>query len=91
MTTEEKRNTAQRNYNATVRRGQIIGSTTAREFIKKLYEEVLELDESDDGFNFDEKELADVSLVCDAMAIHFGIDLNKIKYEKMLYNEQRKD
>ena len=89
--TEEKRNTAQRNYNATVRRGQITGGTTARDFIKKLYEEVLELDESDDGFNFDEKELADASLVCDAMAIHFGIDLNKVKYEKMLYNEQRED
>lgn len=89
--TEEQRNTAKRNYNATVRRGQITGCTTAREFIKKLYEEIIELDESDDGFDFDEKELADVSLVCDAMAIHFNIDLNKVKYEKMLYNEQRKN
>ena len=43
------------------------------------------------GNKFDEKELADVALVCFTMAKHFNIDLIKVMEEKMLYNEIRKD
>ena len=42
------------------------------------------------GILFDPKELADISLVCDAMAIHYGIDLQKEKELKMFVNEKRK-
>ena len=40
---------------------------------------------------FDSSELADISLVCDAMAIHYGIDLMAEKQAKMYINETRKD
>lgn len=80
-----------RNYAATVRRGQIVSFTQAHEFIEKLFEEVYELDYSTKIDNsFDEKELADVALVCFAMAKHYNIDLIKVMGEKMLYNEIRK-
>ena len=80
-----------RNYAATVRRGQIVSFTQAHEFIEKLFEEVYELDYSTKIDNsFDENELADVALVCFAMAKHYNIDLIKVMGEKMLYNEIRK-
>ena len=83
---------AKRNYAATKRRGQIICFTQAYEFIEKLFEEAYELDHSTKIDNsFDEKELADVVLVCFSMAEHFDIDLIKVMEEKMLYNEIRKD
>ena len=80
-----------RNYAATVRRGQTVSFTQAHEFIEKLFEEVYELDYSTKIDNsFDENELADVALVCFAMAKHYNIDLIKVMGEKMLYNEIRK-
>jgi len=65
MTTKE---ITQRNYIATVRRGQITAETTAKQFIQKLQEELKELIDSlsdDVTAPFDIKELADISLVCD--------------------------
>lgn len=81
-----------RNYTATVRRGQITDKTSAYEFTSKINEENNELDESiyNCGKLFDENELADVALVCFAMAKHYNIDLIKVMGEKMLYNEIRK-
>ncbi len=82
-----------RNYEATVKRGQIDNKTHAYNFTSKINEENNELDESiyNCGKNFDEKELADIALVCFAMAKHYDIDLLKVMEEKMLYNENRKD
>lgn len=81
-----------RNYTATKRRGQIMTFTLAHEFIEKLFEEAYELDYSTKIDNsFDEKELADVALVCFSMAKHFNIDLIEAMKEKMLYNEKRID
>jgi len=90
---------ALRNYNATVKRGLITDLTKVFDFCGKINEELNELTESVDYIpkngtyevTFDEKELADISLVCDAMAIHYGIDLQAEKEAKMRYNEQRKD
>lgn len=83
---------AKRNYAATKRRGQIVSFTQAHEIIEKLFEEAKELAHSVKIDNsFDEKELADVALVCFTMAEHFNIDLIKVMEEKMLYNEIRKD
>lgn len=88
---------SQRNYKATVKRGQINALTTFEDFISKLNEEVNELDMSELPFNshkigeFDEKELADVFLVCLAMAEHYKIDIMKVAEEKAIYNENRID
>ena len=84
---------ALRNYNATVKRGLINSETTKQDFIDKMKEEISELELAllnNDKFNENE-ELADIRLVCDAMAIHYGIDLQKEKELKMLINEKRKD
>ncbi len=80
-----------RNYQATVKRGQITKATDAYDFGEKLNEEVYELNESVSFNEFDESELADIALVCFAMAKHYYIDLLKVMEEKMLYNENRKD
>lgn len=82
-----------RNYFATVKRGQITDKTSAYEFTSKINEENNELDESiyNCGKLFDIKELADITLVCFAMAKHYNIDLVEAMKEKMLYNETRID
>ena len=95
LSTEE---VALRNYQATEKRGQINENTSFWDFTNKLDEEINELKLSSgyliDGINetktFDPKELADISLVCDAMAIYYGIDLQAEKESKMKYNEVRK-
>ena len=90
LTAEE---VALRNYNATVKRGQINEKTSFYNFISKLDEEVSELYKSANADNskFDPSELADISLVCDAMAIHYAIDLQAEKEKKMIVNENRED
>lgn len=82
----------QRNYNATVRRGLITDKTTIEDFICKLREEVEELWYSSNSgkCSIDPSELADISHVCDAIALHYAIDLQKEKELKMLVNEKRK-
>lgn len=82
---------ASRNYAATEKRGLINSKTTIYDFNKKLVEEITELIDSSVNFEFDHSELADISLVCDAMAIHYGIDLPKEKELKMKINETRQD
>ncbi len=82
---------AGRNYYATKRRGQITIDTTSIDFLTKIEEEFDELVESCVGNELDEKELADIVLVCFAMATHNKIDLLKVMEEKMKYNEKRTD
>ena len=84
---------ALRNYQATEKRGLINDKTTFYDFIKKIDEETNELYNSanENQSEFDKKELADISLVCDAMALHYGIDLQAEKEAKMRINETRKD
>jgi NTP pyrophosphatase (non-canonical NTP hydrolase) len=80
-----------RNYYATKRRKLITDKTTNLDFIIKLQEEVSELEESFSFSEIDDSELADVVLVCFAMAQHNKIDLLKAMEVKMLYNEKRTD
>ena len=83
---------SKRNYEATKKRGLIDDSTGFISFIYKIKEETQELEFSRIGNNkFDQIELADVALVCFAMAEHFGIDLVAEMESKMKYNEIRKD
>jgi NTP pyrophosphatase (non-canonical NTP hydrolase) len=81
------------NYQATCKRGLITPKTTKQEFIDKLKEETFELE---DAIYFESKlekmqwiELADVILVCLAMAEHFQIDILKVMEEKANYNMKR--
>ena len=90
---------AYRNYAATEKRGLINEKTTLFDFCGKINEELQELQDSIDYIPengtytrvFDASELADISLVCDSMAIHYGIDLMAEKQAKMYINETRKD
>ena len=82
-----------RNYYATRRRGQINDKTQTIDFILKIDEEFNELLSSTDNNSndYDIKELADVVLVCFAMAKHTGKDLLLAMEQKMLFNEKRPD
>jgi len=89
---------ALRNYNSTVKRGLINDDTDFMDFRMKLSEEVSELRQSWNNHKFinmtgmfDHSELADISLVCDAIALHYGIDLQTEKEKKMKVNELRND
>jgi NTP pyrophosphatase (non-canonical NTP hydrolase) len=85
----------QRNYKATVKRGFINQDTSIFDFITKIEEEVNELEYShylrnSTKIQFDKKELADIILVCLAMAKHYDIDIMKAMEEKTIFNEIRK-
>lgn len=80
-----------RNYAAMVKRGQITKKTNSTKFIAKILDETEELMNSKKGNKFDEKELADITLICFSMAKHYNINLVDAMKEKMLYNEQRID
>lgn len=86
-----------RNYQAQVRRGLITPKTDTIKFLRKLFEEGEELAQSfykkreREIPDFDKVELADVALVCFAIAEHYKIDLIKEMENKMLFNETRKD
>lgn len=82
----------ERNYKATVKRGQINRETTDYGFLEKISEEVEELGNHHyiEGF-IDEKELADIVLVCLSFAKHKNIDLLKVMEEKVIFNEKRTD
>jgi len=82
---------ALRNYEATNKRGLINDDTTIYDFITKIDEECSELYESIENNTIDPSELADISIVCDSMAIHYGIDLQAEKEAKMYKNETRLD
>jgi hypothetical protein len=84
-----------RNYAAQLRRGTITEETRLYEFINKLQEEKEELYESWANSSihnyFNPSELADVILVCFAMAKHFNVDILTELEKKTLYNEIRED
>jgi len=75
-----------RNYEATKRRGLITKFTNQKDFVRKLNEEVAELEEFDIS---DWSELADITLVCFAMAEHYAIDLIEEMRKKTEFNEIR--
>lgn len=81
-----------RNYAATEKRGLITDKTTIEDFVCKLREEVEELWYSSNSgkCSIDPSELADIVIVCESMALHYGIDLQKEKELKMYINEKRK-
>lgn len=79
-------NITHRNYEATKRRGLITLTTYRHDFGNKLIEELIEFEQSD---YTDEKELADIALVCFAMAEHYGIDLIEEMRKKTEFNEKR--
>lgn len=76
-----------RNYQATRRRGLITDETTYDDFIAKMREEVDELDADSETNAW--SELADITLVCFAMAEHYGIDLIDEMRKKTEFNEVR--
>lgn len=83
-----------RNYEATVRRGQISNKTNVSDFFKKTDEEVQELKESINIsaiYPFDPKEAIDIILVQTAMLHHYGFNTELLLNEKVIFNEQRKD
>jgi len=83
-----------RNYEATVRRGQISNKTTVSDFLNKTDEEVQELKDSRKGsqiYPFDPKEAIDIILVQTAMLQHYGFDTERLLIEKTLFNEKRPD
>ena len=88
---------ADRNYNAQLKRGTITDKTIGDDFLCKIQEEIDELADSYTRYLYiekeqiDEKELADIILVCLSMAKHFKIDIFKVLEEKVVYNENRED
>jgi hypothetical protein len=81
----------ERNYNATVKRGQIKPKTSDVKFLLKIQSEFSELVSSHDKGKLDPKELADIILVSLSFAKHKNIDIMKVMEEKVLFNETRKD
>ena len=78
-----------RNYEATVKRGQITNKTTLKDFIAKLIDEISELEESinESENTFDSLELVDCFLVCASALIDLKI-LDHIE-RKVEINEKR--
>ena len=78
-----------RNYEATVARGLITPRTKLTDFIEKMKEEILELEESIDESEgtFDKKEAFDCFLVAASNLYHF--DLFPQLEEKVVINEKR--
>jgi NTP pyrophosphatase (non-canonical NTP hydrolase) len=82
-----------RNYTAQLKRGKITSKIDFYDWIIDIRDEVNELWNSYPKHNstFDEKELADIILVCLSMSKHYNIDIVKVLEEKTKYNEERKD
>lgn len=77
-----------RNYEATVKRGQITNKTTLKDFIAKLKEEIAELEESinEDENSFDALELVDCFFVCGSALI--DLRLMRFVEQKVEINEK---
>jgi NTP pyrophosphatase (non-canonical NTP hydrolase) len=82
-----------RNYAAQLKRGKVTSKIDFYDWIIDIRDEVNELWNSYPKHNstFDEKELADIILVCLSMSKHYKIDIVKALEEKTKYNEKRKD
>lgn len=81
------------NYKSIVARGLITPSTTRKQFIDKLFEEVSELEEASDINDWGNisEELADVILVCLNIAKHYKIDIEKELNDKIKKNFKRSE
>ena len=82
-----------RNYAAQLKRGKVTKKIDFYDWIIDIRDEVNELWNSYPKHNstFDEKELADIILVCLSMSKHYNINIVKVLEEKTKYNETRKD
>jgi NTP pyrophosphatase (non-canonical NTP hydrolase) len=82
-----------RNYAAQLKRGKVTKKIDFYDWIIDIRDEVNELWNSYPKHNstFDEKELADIILVCLSMSKHYNIDIVKVLEEKTKYNEKRLD
>ena len=82
-----------RNYAAQLKRGKVTSKIDFYDWIIDIRDEVNEIWNSYPKHNstFDEKELADIILVCLSMSKHYNIDIVKALEEKTKYNEERKD
>jgi len=82
-----------RNYAAQLKRGKVTSKIDFYDWIIDIRDEVNEIWNSYPKHNstFDEKELADIILVCLSMSKHYNIDIVKVLEEKTKYNEERKD
>jgi NTP pyrophosphatase (non-canonical NTP hydrolase) len=82
-----------RNYAAQLKRNKVTSKIDFYDWIIDIRDEVNELWNSYPKHNstFDEKELADIILVCLSMSKHYNIDIVKVLEEKTKYNEERKD
>jgi len=82
-----------RNYAAQLKRGKVTSKIDFYDWIIDIRDEINELWNSYPKHNstFDEKELADIILVCLSMSKHYNIDIVKALEEKTKYNEERKD
>ena len=78
-----------RNYEATVKRGQITNKTTLKDYIAELIDEISELEESinESENTFDSLELVDCFLVCASALIDLKL-LHRIE-QKVEINEKR--
>ncbi len=81
------------NYESTVLRGLINSKTTDLNFLIKLKEEVLEVEESYYSSDIENmwEEVADVILVCLNFANHFNIDIESEMKKKIEKNYKRHD
>jgi len=81
------------NYESTVLRGLINSKTTDLNFLMKLKEEVLEVEESYYSSDIENmwEEVADVILVCLNFANHFNIDIESELKKKIEKNYKRHD
>lgn len=81
---------ALRYYNSLVKSEKINDETTTFDFVNKITNEsvnlysLLQLNSTE----FDASKLAEIILLCDAMSIHYGIDLQAEKETAMLKNER---
>lgn len=92
-------NIINKNYDSIVKRGFIIPSTNAFDFIDKLFEEAGELEEivneikdkkpTTKMFENMNEEIADVILVCLNFARHFDIDIEDELTKKIKKNYER--
>ena len=82
-----------RNYTAQLKRGKVTKKIDFYDWIIDIRDEVNELWNSYPKHysTFDEKELADIILVCLSMSKHYNIDIVKVLEEKTKYNEKRLD
>ena len=78
----------EQNYDSIVKRGLINKETSIDDFFDKLNEEINEMQNSHNNNEFS-FELADVILVCLAIAKHYDIDIEYFLKEKIKINYER--